>query len=142
MQLHTLRPRHKLKNPRTRIGRGGKRGTTSGHGTKGQKSRAGHRIRPAERDLIQRLPKHSGLKNGSTEVKTQTVNMEAIVRVMPGKVVNLKNLAEAKLITWPSKRPIKILGQGAIHNSITIEKVAISKSARRKVEAAQGKIID
>ena len=29
----TARPKHK------RVGRGGKRGTTSGHGTKGQKSR-------------------------------------------------------------------------------------------------------
>ncbi len=142
MQLHDLRPRHTLKNPRTRVGRGGKRGTTSGRGTKGQKSRAGHRIRPAERDFMQRLPKLRGFKNRSTDPKTQIVNLEAILRVMPGKIVNLKNLAEAKLINWPSKRPVKILGHGAIHDSMTIEKIAISKSARKKVEAAQGKIID
>ena len=62
MQLHELQPDTPNKN-RKRIGRGGKRGTTSGRGQKGQTSRAGHRIRPAERDLIQRLPKLKGVKN-------------------------------------------------------------------------------
>jgi large subunit ribosomal protein L15 len=62
MQLHELKPFHPNKKQR-RVGRGGKRGTTSGRGTKGQKARAGHRIRPAERDLIQRLPKLRGFKN-------------------------------------------------------------------------------
>lgn len=56
MQLHTLQPAHKLKSKK-RIGRGGKRGTYSGRGVKGQKARAGRKIRPAIRDLIQSLPK-------------------------------------------------------------------------------------
>src|SRR5690349_9418247 len=47
MQLHQLQS-SKLK-PKKRVGRGGKRGTYSGHGMKGQKSRAGHRIRPGFR---------------------------------------------------------------------------------------------
>ena len=38
MQLHQLKPIHKKKKPKTR-GRGGKRGTYSGRGMKGQKSR-------------------------------------------------------------------------------------------------------
>jgi len=62
MQLHELQPTFPNKD-RKRIGRGGKRGTTSGRGQKGQSSRAGHRIRPAERDFIQRLPKLRGVKN-------------------------------------------------------------------------------
>ena len=62
MRLHELKPFHPNKSHK-RVGRGGKRGTTSGHGTKGQKSRAGHKIRPAERDLIQRLPKLRGFAN-------------------------------------------------------------------------------
>ena len=60
MQLHELQPFHRLKRKAQRVGRGGKRGTTSGKGTKGQKARAGHRIRPAERDLIIRIPKLRG----------------------------------------------------------------------------------
>ena len=38
------------------VGRGSKRGKTSGRGTKGQKSRAGHKIRPEIRDRIKKLP--------------------------------------------------------------------------------------
>ena len=62
MQLHELRPVHKNKSKK-RIGRGGKRGTYSGRGMKGQKSRAGRKIRPAIRDLIQRTPKLRGAKD-------------------------------------------------------------------------------
>lgn len=62
MQLHEISPLHKSKDEK-RIGRGGKRGTFSGRGTKGQRARAGHRIRPAERDLIQHLPKLRGTRN-------------------------------------------------------------------------------
>lgn len=62
MQLHEVVPIHKNKSKK-RIGRGGKRGTYSGRGMKGQKSRAGHKIRPAIRDLIQRTPKLRGAKN-------------------------------------------------------------------------------
>lgn len=62
MQLHEIQPFHKNRDKK-RVGRGGKRGVTSGRGTKGQRARAGHRIRPAERDLIQRLPKLRGFKN-------------------------------------------------------------------------------
>lgn len=62
MELHDLRPLH-ANETKKRIGRGGKRGTTAGRGTKGQKARSGHVIRPAERDLIQRLPKLRGYAN-------------------------------------------------------------------------------
>ena len=56
MQLHQISPKLKLKKKKL-IGRGGKRGTYSGRGMKGQKARAGRKIRPASRDLIQSLPK-------------------------------------------------------------------------------------
>ena len=56
MQLHELKPVYKTLRKK-RVGRGGKRGTYSGRGQKGQGARAGRKIRPAERDFIQRLPK-------------------------------------------------------------------------------------
>lgn len=62
MQLHELKPIH-LNKTEKRVGRGGKRGTTSGKGTKGQSARTGHKIRPAVRDLMQRIPKLRGVKN-------------------------------------------------------------------------------
>lgn len=59
MQLHELQPKHKLKKQK-RIGRGGKRGTYSGRGIKGQKSRAGRKLKPAIREFIKRYPKLRG----------------------------------------------------------------------------------
>ena len=69
MQLHQLKPDHPNATIK-RVRRGGKRGTFSGRGTKGQHARAGHRIRPAERDFIQRLPKLRGVGNIATNVNT------------------------------------------------------------------------
>ena len=59
MQLHQLQPKHSKKRKKI-VGRGGKRGKTSGRGHKGQKARAGHRIRPEERDAIKKIPKKRG----------------------------------------------------------------------------------
>jgi len=62
MQLHEVKPTT-INKSKKRIGRGGKRGTYSGRGIKGQKSRAGRKIRPAVRDLMQRTPKLRGAKD-------------------------------------------------------------------------------
>ncbi len=62
MQIHELQPLHKFSDKK-RIGRSGKRGTYSGRGQKGQGARSGHKIRPANRDYIQRLPKLRGIGN-------------------------------------------------------------------------------
>lgn len=59
MQIHELKPENKPKKKK-RIGRGGKRGTYCGRGLKGQKSRAGRRIRPAVRDFVLKTPKLRG----------------------------------------------------------------------------------
>ena len=61
MQLYEIKPIHRLKKPK-RVGRGGKRGTYSGHGIKGQRSRAGRRFKPIIRELIKKYPKLRGYK--------------------------------------------------------------------------------
>lgn len=61
MQLHELKPIHKKKRSK-RIGRGGKKGTYAGRGVKGQKSRAGRRLKPLVRELIKRYPKLRGYR--------------------------------------------------------------------------------
>ena len=53
MLLRDLKPKTSKKSKK-RIGRGGKRGTYSGRGIKGQKARAGHRIRPEIRDILKK----------------------------------------------------------------------------------------
>ena len=63
MQLYQLRTTNK-KRSRKRVGRGGKRGTYSGRGLKGQKSRAGRKPRPGfaggDTLLAKRFPKQRG----------------------------------------------------------------------------------
>lgn len=87
MQFHNLRSRTKRKRAR-QVGRGGRRGKTSGRGTKGQNARAGRKKRPEIRDIIKRIPKlrgrgKSGLKSrqtklGGTELKTYLAKKKAL----------------------------------------------------------------
>jgi large subunit ribosomal protein L15 len=129
MQLHQLKPVHR-KYPKTRVGRGGKRGTTSGRGQKGQKSRSGHRIRPAERDYIQRLPKLRGYKN-RTNKQTRVINVQDLEKRVNGDIIDR--------VTLPNVE--KILGNGEIKKALTIKGLKVSESARKKIEAAGGKIV-
>ena len=71
MQIHQLKPTHKNK-PRKRIARGGKRGTYSGKGMKGQKSRAGRRFKPVIRELIKKYPKLRGYRFKSLKKKVKS----------------------------------------------------------------------
>lgn len=138
MQLHQLRPNYKHKNKK-RIGRGGKRGTYSGRGMKGQKSRAGHRIRPAKRDLIQRLPKLRGFKFKSFQPRTTVLNLSNLEKKIKGNIINRQVLLEAGLIRKSDKR-IKILGEGEIKRAFQIQGLEISQSAKQKIEVAGGRI--
>lgn len=119
-----------MKHKKPRVGRGGKRGTTSGKGTKGQKSRAGRRIRPAERDYIQRLPKLRGYKNKPVSPKLRAVNVGDLEKLIDGNVVDAKALPNTK-----------ILGEGEIKKAFEIKGVPVSESARKKIEAAGGKVM-
>ncbi len=136
MELHQIASAHPGKRPRARIGRGGKRGTTAGRGTKGQNSRAGHRIRPAERDFIQHIPKLRGFKNKPVREKAFPVNLKVIAKRFTGEIVNPATLREARIVRKASR--IKILGEGILSRPLTFQGVEISKSAKAKIEAAGG----
>lgn len=130
MRLHELKPNHPLEEKKPRVGRGGKRGTTSGKGQKGQKSRSGHRIRPAERDLIQRLPKLRGIKHKPVSLKLDILS-----------VGDLEKYAKDNLVTEQILgKKMKILGNGEIKKAIKVEGLPVSKSAKEKIEAAGGNV--
>jgi large subunit ribosomal protein L15 len=137
MQIHLLRknPAHTL--PRTRVGRGGKRGTTSGKGTKGQRSRSGHRIRPAERDFIQRLPKLRGFKNKPYTETVIPVNLDRLQH-MEKSTVTPESLRAEGIVR--KSGVVKILGRGEISKKLLFSGVKVSASARKKIEAAGGSI--
>src|SRR3989344_2059515 len=99
----------KNKNPKKkRVARGGKRGVTSGRGTKGQGSRAGNRKRPAERDYLIRIPKRRGLKHPSLHEKPTALNVGDLER-SPKDVFTKADLGN-----------VKILGGGELTKKVTI----------------------
>jgi large subunit ribosomal protein L15 len=111
MKLHSIET--KRKHPR-RVGHGGKRGTTSGRGQKGQKSRSGHVIRPAIRDILLRIPKKRGFRNKPTSDVIAEVNMSRIIAksaVVIGKdgVITIELLKAAKLLPKRHAGAVKII---------------------------------
>ncbi|MDP3963614.1 MAG: uL15m family ribosomal protein [bacterium] len=143
MQLHNLTGNNKKKR---RIGRGGKRGTTSGRGQKGQKSRSGHRIRPAIRDYLKQIPKRRGRHKHSfisPVTKALTVNVRDLdAHYAAGDVVSPKSLAAKDLITAFGKRMphVKILGSGKLTKRLMIKACTVSASAKQAIEGAGGSI--
>lgn len=143
MQLHELKPIHKKKRPK-RIGRGGKKGTYCGRGIKGQKARAGRKLKPIIREWIKRYPKLRGYRAKSQipNSKLQAiVNLDVLERKFAcGERVNPKILLERKIIRRiKGKVPkVKILGRGEITKALIVENCQLSKSAKEKIEKAKG----
>ncbi len=134
MQLHQIKPIHKLKK-RRRIARGGKRGGYSGRGIKGQKSRAGAGIRPAIRDVMMRLPKQRGRAKHAFKSlfeKPAILNLVDInKRFKEGEIVSPKTLNLLR---------VKILGKGEITKKLHFQNILFSKSASEKIKKAGGTI--
>src|SRR3989344_7724416 len=140
-----------------RVGRGGKRGTTSGHGTKGQKSRAGATVRPGFRGgdnrLWQLFPKQRGaskkpgnsfphkkhryfqLRHGKPEV----FNLGFFNQFTVEELIN-PELLHKKGFSVDSRAKIKVLGDGELKKKLNFEGLSFSKSARDKVSKAGGTI--
>lgn len=146
MQIHEIRREHAQKKSKL-VGRGGTRGKTSGHGGKGQTARAGHRVRPAMRDIIKKLPKMRGHgKNRSESVfyrgPEAVVNVGALNVFGKGDIVTPTSLIAKGLIAQSfGKNPkVKILGTGELSIALSFERCSVSDTARTKIEAVGGSI--
>lgn len=136
MQLHQLKPFHKSRKEK-RIGRGGKRGTYSGRGIKGQKARAGHRIRPQERDIIKKIPKLRGYKFKSFHPGPAIVNLSDLEETFQnGDTVSPETLYELGLVRRiKGKMPkVKVLGKGGLDKKLVFKDVIFSKSVLEKLK--------
>lgn len=140
MQLHQLQSTHPRKYAAPPVGRGGKRGNTSGRGQKGQKSRSGHRIRPAERDLILRLPKLRGYNNKPQRDPATIITLFDLAK-LSGAIVNRDALVAAKLLRSLAER-VKILGGGEVARAMIISGIPVSASAKQAIEKAGGSVKD
>ncbi len=149
MQLHELKPTTPKKVAK-RIGRGGKRGKTSGRGGKGQTARAGNSMRPEMRDFIKKLPKlrGHGVNRAATvnaeRVRAVAVNVGALEAAFKaGDSVSPKTLVAAGVVETVRRRApkVKILATGEITKALTIEGCEVSATAKAKVEKAGGKVL-
>ncbi len=148
MQFNTLKRKTKLKTS-MRVGRGGKRGKTSGRGTKGQKARAGHKMRPELRDIIKKLPKRRGYgKNRARTVNASaprhaTIPLTVIARRLEsGAAVSPKTLLAAGILrrVRGSVPMVKIVGGAELAKKFIVSECAVSASAKKFIEAAGGTV--
>ncbi|OGI88158.1 50S ribosomal protein L15 [Candidatus Nomurabacteria bacterium RIFCSPLOWO2_01_FULL_33_24] len=144
MKIHQVKRNNKNKKKKT-IGRGGSRGKTSGRGTKGQKSRAGHSIRPEIRDIIKKIPKKRGYRFNSIKDKPIVINLSVINNEFNNdSEINPKVLIEKLLINKKKGfiPKVKILGNGEIEKKIIVSNCLVSSKARDKIIKVGGKIIE
>jgi len=142
MRFHELKPVHRYKKKK-RIGRGGKRGTYSGRGIKGQKARAGHKIKPMERELLMKIPKLRGVKFKPRQFKPVTIAIGELDRHFKAgqKVTPEALIAKGLIEKTAGRRPeVKLLGEGKLTKALLVQDCRVSAGARQKIIDAGGSI--
>ena len=132
-------------HPTKRLGRGhgGGHGKTSGKGHKGQKCRSGGGIpvgfEGGQMPLYRKLPRR-GFNNSNFRTSYQLVNVGQLEK-LNGDVVSRETLIDAGLIR-DNDEGVKLLGDGEVSKAFTVTADKVSKSAKSKIEAAGGKIVE
>jgi large subunit ribosomal protein L15 len=140
--LSNLHPAAGSHRDRKRIGRGpgSGHGKTSTKGNKGHKARTGGSTNPGfeggQMPMFRRLPKR-GFTNPFKET-AQTVNLRDLAKLGVTELTP-ETLHAAGLVT-KRNQPIKLLATGDADRAYSVRGVAISASARAKIEAAGGKV--
>src|SRR3989344_1892414 len=142
MQIHQLQPKHHSKSKK-RVGRGGKKGTYSGKGGKGQTARSGTKMVPMIRELIKRYPKLKGYRAFVLQSDLAVINLDALDKnTQDNETINpevLKNKGMIHMVK--GKLPhVKILGNGKISKKLIIENCKVSSKAREAIEKAGGTV--
>ena len=144
MKQNDLYPAAGSRKNRKRVGRGNGsgHGTFCGKGIKGQSSRSGFQLQRGfeggQLPIIKRLPRKRGFFN-LFRVAYSPVNLSALNTFASGSEITPEMLFKAGYIETLS-RPVKILADGEITNSITIKANKFSQAAKAKIEAAGGKV--
>ena len=140
--LSTLKPAPGSHRSRKRLGRGpgSGLGKTSGKGNKGHKARTGGGTNPGfeggQMPMYRRLPKR-GFTN-PFKVESQPVNLHQLKKLTVTEL-NPETLHAAGLVSR-LHAPIKLLASGDADRAYTVRGVALSATARAKIEAAGGKV--
>lgn len=152
--LHSLRPAKGATKNRKRVGRGpgSGNGKTSGRGQKGQKSRSGsHNVRAGfeggQMPLYMRVGKLRGghhkmsMPIGPFRTYSQPINVEQLSVFEKGTEVTPELLKERGILR-NLRHPVKVLGRGDLSVALTVSADGFSKSAREKIEAAGGTVVE
>jgi large subunit ribosomal protein L15 len=142
VKQNSIGPAPGSRRPSKRVGRGlgSGHGTYSGRGCKGQKSRAGFKMRPGfeggQLPLIKKLPRLRGFTN-IFRVEYSTVRIGSLNKFDAGTEITPETLVAAGLLK-NLKRPVKVLADGDIDRAVTVRAHRFSAAARAKIEAAGG----
>ncbi len=141
MDLSQLTPGKNSNTPRKIVGRGnGSRGSFSGKGMNGQRSRSGGSkgagFEGGQMPLHRRLPKR-GFTNIFRKEYT-VINVEDLNKYNVDEI-NLEFLYNAGITSKKDER-IKLLGEGKIQKSVKITVHKASKSAIDKINKAGGTV--
>jgi|SRR3989344_4479457 len=142
MQIHNIKPKTRRKRVKS-IGRGGKRGTYSGRGIKGQKAHAGRKIRPELRDIIKKLPKKRGYRFHSIKNKPVVVSIATLDKIFNSEEsVSPQTLAEKRIIRKKHNKKfnVKIVGSSMLRKKLKISHCLISRGAQEAIEKAGGTV--
>lgn len=142
MQIHTLQLKTKKKR-RKEVGRGGRKGSYSGRGMKGQKARSGVSINPLFEGGRSTLVDHMKKKKGFLSLKDKTIviSLSKIEdKFEDGGVISKESLKKVGLLgKLKASEKVKLLGSVNITRKFIVKKeVLLSKSALASIEKAGG----
>ncbi|NTU78276.1 MAG: 50S ribosomal protein L15 [Chloroflexales bacterium] len=146
MKLHDLRPAEGSHRKTKRVGRGhgSGKGKTSGKGMMGQKARRGpgpyRTFEGGQNRLVKRMPFKRGFTN-IFRVEYQVINLDDF-ETWPADVDVTPEALLAKRMVRKKSMPVKVLGQGELGQALTVKAHKFSASARQKIEAAGGTVVE
>jgi large subunit ribosomal protein L15 len=139
--LQMSQPRKKKKT----IGRGGKKGTYSGKGNKGQKARSGAHVDPlfegGRSTLIDHMKKKRGFTAGTK--KRSIVQIADIEKNFEnGAIISVESLVNMKLVARKNiPLGIKVLGNAKLTKKFVFEKeIFVSETVKKAIVAAGGEV--
>jgi large subunit ribosomal protein L15 len=145
IKLHDLKPAPGAHRERKRVGRGpgSGKGKTAGKGMMGQKARSGpnpyRTFEGGQNRLVRRMPYLRGFKN-RWRIEYQVINVGELNELPDNHELTIDSLIETGVIT--KHKPLKILGDGELARPLTVHAHKFSTSARQKIEAAGGTVVE
>ncbi len=85
------------------------------------------------------MPYLRGFKN-RWRVEYQVLNVSGLSELPAGEEITIDTLVQSGVIS--AKRPLKILGDGELTTNLTVHAHKFSASARSKIEAAGGTVVE